>query len=103
MDDIQGVRKDGQYLRLVTGRDEDNFHKKSSLQVNESVAALIRKLGETYSQGAIAAILNEKGILRNGKDVWSQYHISRWMKKHHIKAVHAWRGNRNVAHERQSV
>lgn len=85
MDDIQGIRKDGQFLRLVTGRYEDNFHKKSGLQVNESVAALIRKLSEQYSQGAIAQILNEKGILRNGKEVWRQYHLARYYKKHHIK------------------
>jgi hypothetical protein len=95
--DIQGLRRDNKILALVNPA--ENFKKNAGLKVNESVACLIRKLAETHSQGAIAEILNERGLLRNGKDLWKQYHVSRYFKTHHIPTVCSWKGTRNVADE----
>jgi hypothetical protein len=102
MDDLQSIRKDGQFLNRASFR-PDSFQRSAGLDVNESINAVIRKLAETYSQGAIAQILNEKGLLRKGGLLWEQFHISRWMKTHNVKAVHEWKGNRNTAHECEGI
>jgi hypothetical protein len=97
------TRKDAAFLRAPY-RPENNFKRSSGLDVDESVAALIRMLATSHSQAAIAAILNEKGILRNGDQLWQQFHISRYCKANGIKAVHAWRGALDrQSYERQDV
>lgn len=88
------TRKDHLILRS-SFKPELNFKRNQGLEVEPYVEALIRKLAETHSQAAIAQVLNERGLLRNGKDEWQQFHISRWMKKNGVKPVLKWPGSRN--------
>ncbi|SFH61239.1 hypothetical protein SAMN05216299_1354 [Nitrosospira sp. Nsp14] len=102
-DDVQAMRKNLVFLR-ESYRPEDAFKQSAGLKVSTSVAALIRQLAaNNHSQGAIADILNEKGLLRNGRDLWKQYHVSRYFKTHNIKAVHSWRGGRSSDDEPEGV
>jgi hypothetical protein len=101
--DVASMRRDVVYLRQAY-RPEDAFKNNAGLKVNTSVAALIRQLADTgYSQGVIADTLNERGLLRNGRDLWKQYHVSRYFKTHNIKAVHEWRGGRSSDDEPEGV
>jgi hypothetical protein len=63
------TRKD--HLILRGGfRPELNFKRNQGLDVDPAIEALIRQLAETHSQAAIAQVLNERGLLRNGVDEW---------------------------------
>lgn len=89
------TRNDYKILKAHQFKHEANFKKSSGLNDLEPyVDALIRKLADSgRSQAAIAEILNERQILRNGQDQWRQYHISRWMNKNGVKSACDWRGN----------
>lgn len=76
-------------------RPELNFKRNQGLDVEPYVEALIRQLAESHSQAAIAQVLNERGLLRNGKDTWQQFHISRFFKKHGITPICKWPSRRN--------
>lgn len=60
----------------------------------EAMLILIKKLAETYSQVAIARILNEKGLYRENGLPWKQFAVSRYFKEHGIASVHKWKGPR---------
>lgn len=89
------TRADHRIIRASTFRYEDNFKRTQGLDVEPYVEALIRQLASSYSQAAIAQVLNERGLLRNGRDWWQQFHISRFMKKNGITPICKWPGSRN--------
>lgn len=90
------TRADQRILRDV-GRNSE-VKENPQRYVPAYIDSLIRKLAETYSQKAIADILNQQLILRPNGLLWQQFHVCRYFKEHGIQAVHKWKGSKNIAH-----
>lgn len=100
MEDYLMTRADYRFLRAANRSTDIKKPANQSKEVPAYVDALIRYLAETYSQTAIARILNEKGILRPDGQAWKQFAICRHMQANNIKGAHKWRGPRNIAHDK---
>lgn len=101
MESILLARADARFDALQRGKSFGMAidKKQSSKEVPEYIDALIRKLAEIHSQKAIADILNERAIRRPNGQLWQQFHLCRYMQANGIKAVHKWKGRRNITHD----